>query len=156
MDKSIVIRTVYALTLPVNQHWRNYDRDRARTIEPMGAVPVTCEGYINMLVDQVEARFHLAASRVVLCGHQHGACAALSAAMMHRSDPFTLTILLDPCPWEAYYLQHEQNLPPTRVVCIDNLWAKAKRGRGRAVQDIPDIWYPCRRGHLTRGTGQTR
>lgn len=100
--------------------------DFASTVEPMGAVLVTCGGYINMLVDQVKARFQLAASRVVLCGHQHGACAALAAAMMRRSDPYGLTLLLDPWPWEAYYLQHEQTLPPTRVVCIDNLWARER------------------------------
>jgi hypothetical protein len=44
--------------------------------QAMGAVLLTCGGYVNRLVDRVMERFHLPASRVVLCGHQHGACAA--------------------------------------------------------------------------------
>jgi hypothetical protein len=109
--------------------------DFARAVEPMGAVLVTCGGFVNAFVDQVMARFHLTSSRVVLCGHQHGSCVALAAAMMRRHDPFALTVLFDPWPWEAYYLQHEQNLPPTEVVCIDNLWVREReRQRGADVE----------------------
>jgi hypothetical protein len=103
--------------------------------EAMGAVLVTSGGYVNALVDQVLARFHIAASRVVLCGHQHGACVALAAAMIRRAEPFALTVLLDPWPLETLYLQHEQNLPATKVVCIDNLWVRAReRQRGADVE----------------------
>jgi hypothetical protein len=109
--------------------------DFARAVEPMGAVLVSCGGYINAFVDQVIRRFHIPASRVVLCGHQHGACVALAAAMMRRADPFALTVLFDPWPLEAYYLQHEQDLPATKVVCVDNLWVRAReKGRGAAEE----------------------
>jgi hypothetical protein len=76
-------------------------------------------------------RFQITASRVVLCGHQHGACVALATAMMRRADPFALTMLFDPWPLETLYLQHEQPLPATKVVCIDNLWVREReRQRG--------------------------
>jgi hypothetical protein len=58
--------------------------------EAMGAVLATSAGYANALADQVMARFQISASRVVLCGHQHGACVALAAAMLRRTDPFSL------------------------------------------------------------------
>jgi hypothetical protein len=80
-------------------------------------------------------RFQIPASRVVLCGHQHGGCAALAAAMMRRADPFALTLLFDPWPLEAYYLQHEKHLPATKVVCVDNLWVRAReKARGAAEE----------------------
>jgi len=101
--------------------------------EAMGAVLVTSGGYVNALVDQVIARFQIRTPRVVLCGHQHGACVALAAAMMRRADPFALTVLFDPWPLETLYLQHEQSLPPTKVVCIDNLWVR-KRERQRGAE----------------------
>lgn len=108
--------------------------DYAKAREAVGAVLATCGGYINTFVDSLMARFHLPARRVVLCGHQHGACVALAAAMMRRADPFALTLLFDPWPWEAYYLQHEHDLPPTRVVCIDNAWVREReRRRGAEV-----------------------
>ena len=38
---------------------------------------------------------------------------------------------MQPWPLEAYYLQHEQALPPTKVVCVDNLWVREReRQRG--------------------------
>jgi hypothetical protein len=99
--------------------------------EAMGAVLVTCGGYVNALVEQVMARFRIPAGRVVLCGHQHGACAALAAAMMRRGTPFALTVLFDPWPLEALYLQREHNLPGTKVVCVDNRWVREReRQRG--------------------------
>jgi hypothetical protein len=99
--------------------------------EAMGAVLATSGGYVNALVDQVMARFQITASRVVLCGHQHGSCVDLAAAMLRRADPFALTVLFDPWPLETLYLQHEQELPATRVVCIDNLWVREReRQRG--------------------------
>ena len=63
------------------------------------------------MVDQVMARFQISASHVVLCGHQHGACVALAAAMMRRTQSFALTVLFDPWPLETLYLQHEHELP---------------------------------------------
>jgi hypothetical protein len=103
----------------------------AAATEAMGAVLVTAGGYVNALVDQVIARFQITASRVVLCGHQHGACVALAAAMMRRTQPFALTVLFDPWPLEALYLQYEQKLPATKVVCIDNMWVREReRQRG--------------------------
>ena len=102
--------------------------------EAMGAVLLTCGSYINLLADEVMNRFHLPASRVVLCGHQHGACAALAAAMLRREDPFGLTILFDPWQLETLYLQKERDLPHTQVVCIDNEWAREReRQRGANV-----------------------
>ncbi len=113
----------------------NGSEDFARVVVPMGAVLVTCGGYVNTLVDQLCARFSLPASRVVLCGHQHGACVALAAAMIRRADPFALTVLFDPWPLETLYLEHEQDLPPTRVVCVDNAWVREReRQRGAEVE----------------------
>ena len=70
----------------------------AAAAEAMGAVLATCGGYANTIADQVMARFQIAASRVVLCGHQHGACVALAAAMLRRAQPYALTVLFDPWP----------------------------------------------------------
>jgi hypothetical protein len=103
--------------------------------EAMGAVLVTSGGYVNAIVDQVMARFQIPASRIVLCGHQHGACVALAAAMMRREDPFALTVVFDPWPLETLYFQHEHRLPQTKIVCIDNPWVRA-RERQRGV-DTP-------------------
>jgi hypothetical protein len=94
--------------------------------EAMGAVLVTSGGYINALVDQVMARFQIQASRVVLCGHQHGACVALAAAMIRRQQPFSLAVVFDPWPLETLYLQREHQLPDTKIVCIDNQWVRAR------------------------------
>jgi hypothetical protein len=107
--------------------------------EAMGAVLATSGGYANWVADQVMARFQLPARRVVLCGHQHGACVALAAAMLRREDPFALTLLFDPWPLETLYLQHEHNLPPTRVVCIDNRWVRDRerqRGADRPLYQV--------------------
>jgi len=101
--------------------------------EAMGAVLVTSGGYANAYVDQVMARFQIPAARIVLCGHQHGGCVALAAAMMRRKDPFALTVVFDPWPLETLYFQHEHKLPQTRIVCIDNLWVK-ERERQRGVK----------------------
>ncbi len=108
--------------------------------QAVGAVLLTAGGYANHLADQVMARFHLPAGRVVLCGHQHGACVALAAAMMRRRDPFALTLLFDPWPLETLYLQHEQNLPPTRVVCIDNRWARAREQSRGAPKPLYQVF----------------
>jgi pimeloyl-ACP methyl ester carboxylesterase len=94
--------------------------------EAMGAVLLTSGGYVNALVDQVISRFQITPFRVVLCGHQHGACVALAAAMMRRANPFALTVLFDPWPLETLYLQHEQGFPSTKVVCVDNLWIRQR------------------------------
>ncbi len=109
--------------------------DFAAATEAMGAVLATSGGYTNAWADQVCARFKIPAARVVLCGHQHGACVALAAAMMRRQDPFALTVLFDPWPLEAYYLQHEAPFPATRVVCVDNLWVREReRQRGAKTE----------------------
>lgn len=89
-------------------------------VEAMGATLTGSGAYVNQLVDQIQARFHLATANIILSGFQHGACVALAAAMIRRQDPFAYTILLEPYLLEAYYLQHEPALPPTTVVCIDN------------------------------------
>jgi len=107
----------------------------ATAAEAMGAVLVTSGGYVNALVDQVTARFQIPVSRVVLCGHQHGSCVALAAAMMRRVDPFALAVLFDPWPLEALYLQHEHQLPQTKVVCVDNRWVREREKQRGA--DIP-------------------
>ncbi len=103
----------------------------AVTTEAMGAVLATSGGYVNAFVDQVTTRFGISASRVVLCGHQHGACVALAAAMLRRAEPFALTVLFDPWPLETLYLRDERELPRTKVVCIDNRWVREReRQRG--------------------------
>ncbi|HPH98517.1 MAG TPA: hypothetical protein PKW33_21050 [Anaerolineaceae bacterium] len=101
-------------------------KDFAAAVEAMGSVLVTCGGYANLVADQAAARFHIPTSRVVLCGHQHGACVALAAAMMRRTNPYTLVTLFDPWPLETLYLQHEKNLPQTQVICIDNRWVRER------------------------------
>jgi len=108
--------------------------------EAMGAILITSGGYVNALVDQVMSRFHLTASRVVLCGHQHGACVALGAAMMRRVQPFALTVLFDPWPLETLYLQHEQKLPSTKVICIDNLWVRERERQRGATSELYKIF----------------
>ena len=110
------------------------------TTEAMGAVLVTSGGYVNAFVDQVIARFHITASRVVLCGHQHGACVALAAAMMRRAEPYALTVLFDPWPWETLYLQHEQRLPATKVVCIDNQWESERERQREAKTELYKVF----------------
>ena len=88
--------------------------------EAMGAA-LTCAGaYVNALVDQIMARFQLAAKNVVLCGFQHGSCAVLAASMIRLHDPYRFTILLEPYLLESYYLKDELTLPATTVICIDN------------------------------------
>ena len=106
------------------------------TVEAMGAVLVTSGGYANALVDHVMARFRLPAARVVLCGHQHGACVALAAAMMRREDPYSLALLFDPWPLETLYLQREHDLPRTKVMCIDNLWVRERERQRGAVRPL--------------------
>lgn len=105
----------------------------ASAVEAMGAVLATSGGYANAMADQVMARFQIPARRVVLCGHQHGSCVALAAAMMRRRDPFSLAVLFDPWPLEALYLRHEHDLPQTKVVCVDNRWAR-EREKQRGVE----------------------
>jgi predicted esterase len=95
-------------------------------IEGMGASLATCGAYINVMADQMIAKHHVPSARVVLCGHQHGSCAALAAAMLRKTDPFRMTILLDPFPLESYYLKEEGPLPDTEVVCIDNPWSRSR------------------------------
>ena len=105
------------------------------TTEAMGAVLVTSGGYVNAFVDQITGRFQIPPSRIVLCGHQHGSCVALAAAMMRREKPFALTVLFDPWPLETLYLEHEQKLPATKVICIDNLWVREReRQRGANIE----------------------
>jgi hypothetical protein len=132
--------------------------DFANAIEPMGAVLVTSGGYVNAMVDQVIARLRITASRVVLCGHQHGSCVALAAAMMRREDPFALTVLFDPWPLEAYYLQHEGNLPPTKVVCVDNLWVRDRERQRGADTELYKVFrrygINAEGGTLTEGHGK--
>jgi hypothetical protein len=92
----------------------------AAHVEAMGAT-LSCGGaYVNALADQIMTRFGIPAEKVVLCGFQHGGCIALAASMMRKNDPYAFTILFEPYLLEAYYLQHEAELPPTTVVCVDN------------------------------------
>jgi hypothetical protein len=124
--------------------------------EAMGAVLATSGGYANAIVDQVMARFQLPATRVVLCGHQHGACVALAAAMLRRADPFALTLVFDPWPLEALYLQQEQRLPRTKVVCIDNQWVKERERQRGAVMPLYQVFqgYGINAEGITLGEGE--
>lgn len=108
----------------------------AASTEAMGAVLVTSGGYVNALVDQVISRFQIPVSRVVLCGHQHGSCVALAAAMMRRAKSLALTVLFDPWPLETLYLQYEEQLPSTKVICIDNLWVREREKQRGAVTEL--------------------
>jgi hypothetical protein len=124
--------------------------------EAMGAVLVTSGGYVNAFVDQVIARFRITASRVVLCGHQHGACVALATAMMRRAQPFALTVLFDPWPLETLYLQHEQKLPATKVVCIDNPWVREREKQRGADTPLYQVFrrYGINAEGITLTNGQ--
>lgn len=126
--------------------------------QAMGAVLMTAGGYANALVDQISARFHIPTTRVVLCGHQHGACVALAAAMMRRAAPFALTILFDPWPLETLYLQHEGELPGTRVVCIDNRWARERERQRGAETELYKVFqqYGMNAEGLTLVEGQDK
>ena len=112
----------------------------ASATEAMGAVLATSGGYANALADQVMARFRIPAARVVLCGHQHGACVALAAAMLRRADPFSLAVLFDPWPLETLYLAHEQGLPQTKVLCVDNAWVRAREQQRGAVKPLYEVF----------------
>jgi hypothetical protein len=126
--------------------------------EAMGAVLVTAGGYANALVDQVMNRFQIPASRVVLCGHQHGACVALAAAMMRRQSPFALTVLFDPWPLETLYLQHEHEFPATKVVGIDNLWVRERERQRGASTELYKVFqqYGINAEGVTLAEGQGR
>jgi hypothetical protein len=128
----------------------------AAATEAMGAVLATSGGYVNALVEQAMARFKLPASRVVLCGHQHGACVALAAAMLRRVQPFALTVLFDPWPLETLYLQHEHELPATKVVCIDNQWVQARERQRGATTELYKVFqgYGMRAEGVTLSEGQ--
>jgi hypothetical protein len=130
----------------------------AAATEAMGAVLATCGGYVNALVDQVIARFGIPASRVVLCGHRHGACVALAAAMTRRAQPFALTVLFDPWPWETRYLQHEQLLPATRVVCVDNHWVREREQQRGAAGPLYEVFrqYGMNAEGVTLAEGQDK
>lgn len=108
--------------------------------EAMGAVLVTSGGYANAIADQVMARFNLPASRLVLCGHQHGSCVALAAAMMRREDPYSLAVLFDPWPLETIYLQREHNLPQTKVACVDNRWVREREKQRGASEPLYKVF----------------
>jgi hypothetical protein len=124
--------------------------------EAMGAVLVTSGGYVNTFVDQLKSRFQISASRIVLCGHQHGACVALATAMMRRADPFALTVLFDPWPLETLYLQHERSLPQSKVVCIDNLWVRERERQRGADTELYKVFkrYGINAEGITLEAGQ--
>jgi hypothetical protein len=128
----------------------------AAATEAMGAVLATSGGYANSIVEQVIARFRLPTSRVVLCGHQHGACVALAAAMLRRAQPFGLAVLFDPWPLETLYLQHERDLPATKVVCIDNQWVKERERQRSATTELYKVFqgYGIKAEGITLGEGQ--
>ena len=132
--------------------------DFVNETEAVGAILATSGGYANRIADQVMARFRLPASRIVLCGHQHGSCVALAAAMMRRCDPFALTLLFDPWPLETLYLAHERQLPPTKVVCIDNQWVRERerqRGEETPLYQVFQRYGICCAG-VTLAEGQGR
>ncbi len=112
----------------------------AGATEAMGAVLATSGGYANALAEQVMARFQIPAARVVLCGHQHGACVALAAAMLRRKAPFSLVVLFDPWPLETLYLQREHQLPQTKVACIDNHWVREREKQRGAEKPLYQVF----------------
>ena len=126
--------------------------------EAMGAVLATAAGYANAMIDQVISRFQIKPSRIVLCGHQHGACVALAAAMIRRAHPIELTVLFDPWPLETLYLQNERNFPPTKVVCIDNRWVRERELQRGAKTELYKIFqgYGIKAEGITLDEGQGR
>lgn len=106
----------------------------AANAEAMGATVACAGAYVNALADQVMARFGLPARRVVLVGFQHGSSVALAAAMLRRSDPYAVTVLLEPYLLEAYYLKDEANRPATTVVCIDNQHIRDRTRRWMGIE----------------------
>ncbi|HEY3341563.1 MAG TPA: hypothetical protein VGK81_06075, partial [Anaerolineae bacterium] len=130
----------------------------AAATEAMGAVLATSGGYVNAFVEQALARFQLPASRVVLCGHQHGACVALAATMLRRVQPFALAVLFDPWPLETLYLQHEHELPATKVVCIDNQWVRERERQRGATTELYKVFreYGIRAEGITLSEGQAK
>jgi hypothetical protein len=101
----------------------------ATHVEAVGATLSCCGAYINAMADNVINRFHLSARQVVLCGFQHGSCAALAAAMMRIHDPYATTVLFEPYILESYYLKYESSIPRTTVVCIDNQYIRQRTQR---------------------------
>lgn len=93
---------------------------------------------------------------VVLCGHQHGACVALAAAMLRREQPFALTVLFDPWPLETLYLGHEGNLPATKVACIDNRWVRERERQRGAETELYKVFqrYGMQAEGITLDEGQ--
>lgn len=126
--------------------------------EAMGAVLATTGGYVNAMVDQVMARFQIPASRIVLCGHQHGACVALAAAMLRRAEPFALAVLFDPWPLETLYLEREQRLPQTKVVCVDNRWVREREKQRGAETPLYRVFqrYGMNAQGITLAEGEGR
>jgi hypothetical protein len=60
--------------------------------------------------------------------------------MMRRATPFALTVLFDPWPLETLYLKHEQELPATKVVCIDNLWVREREKQRGAETELYKVF----------------
>lgn len=100
-----------------------------RNVTAMGAVLTCCGVYINAFIDEKLKQLGLCAKDAVLCGYRHGSCAALAAAMVRKNDPFPLSILLNPFPLEMYYLRIENNLPSTKVLCVDTEFTRTEQMR---------------------------
>jgi hypothetical protein len=75
---------------------------------------------------------------------------------MRRANPFALTVLFDPWPLETLYLRHEHNLPATKVVCIDNLWVRAREQQRGAETALYKVFqqYGIRAEGITLTEGQ--
>lgn len=88
--------------------------------EAMGASLLSAGSFVNNLVDQIKNRYKLSADKIVLSGFQHGSSLALSSAMMRKHDPFKYVILFEPYLLEAYYLNNENIIKDTTIICVEN------------------------------------
>ena len=109
------------------RYWFSFPMDDASSFESfknnaqaVGASLCSSGASVNTMVDQIQLRFSLSSDKIILGGFQHGSSLALAASMMRIKDPFSRTILIEPYLLEAFYLDDEKNLPPTKVYCIDN------------------------------------
>lgn len=88
--------------------------------EAMGASLTSASSFVNNLVDQIKRKYHLSTEKIVLSGFQHGSSLVLASAMMRKNDPFKYVILFEPYLLEAYYLDNENIIENTTVICVEN------------------------------------
>jgi hypothetical protein len=76
--------------------------------------------------------------------------------MMRRETTFALTVLFDRWPLETLYLQREQMLPATKVICIDDLWVREREKQRGVDTELFNVFkrYGINAEGLTLAQGQ--